>query len=456
MATRSPYGGFADLSRYQAAAAQPSANPLDSLILGLQQGQALQALPEQIRQQRIAQQIAMQLEQGRLAEQGLRIEALKRSIPTDLQSAIQQATQLAQARNLGVVQAPQIIGQPSALPALPLSDAAQRTVAATPEDSDLADQRISPLEAPVNLGGQSVFDPQMFREAQQQQARQKMAESLGKLRAEEEVKQEFELERIDARAKAQGFKTYVDPQNPTNIVSLDRTQAPPSGYMEVGQFLKQQKDSKSGGVDGLKPTGETNEKFSGGLILLGQINDAIKTTKEIEKSGKFPTAFEAGVNQFLSRRPQDFPGSNLVPGFDSAFAVAQRLARGAQTKESRDIQMKKAMITSTILRTQAGLSQTLGEAINIAPYVPSENDTYESLLEKLELTRKEGIRALKIYKRIYPALNAIITPELDDAEAPKATGSTSGRSFGTEAEARSAGFKNGEIVIIGGQPGVLE
>lgn len=73
-----PYGNYADLRRYQAAAAQPLANPLDSLIQGVQQGAALSQLPQTIQdnalnaqiQQALALQKLQQLQTGAVENVG--------------------------------------------------------------------------------------------------------------------------------------------------------------------------------------------------------------------------------------------------------------------------------------------------------------------------------------------------------------------------------------------------
>lgn len=67
MAT-SPYGGFADLSRYQLAAAQPTVSPLDALIQGVQQGVAIRQLPQTIQQNALEQQLQAAIQQAKLQE----------------------------------------------------------------------------------------------------------------------------------------------------------------------------------------------------------------------------------------------------------------------------------------------------------------------------------------------------------------------------------------------------
>lgn len=74
-------GGFADLSRYQRAVAQPFVSPLDSAIQGFTQGQAIVNLPQTIQenalnaqlQQAIAMQKIQQLQTGSIENVGGRL-----------------------------------------------------------------------------------------------------------------------------------------------------------------------------------------------------------------------------------------------------------------------------------------------------------------------------------------------------------------------------------------------
>lgn len=186
-------------------------------------------------------------------------------------------------------------------------------------------------------------------------------------------------------------------------------------------------ESGSGGVaGGLKATGEEAAKFRQTIDLMGQMDDAITTLNEIERTGQFPGGSENALNTFLAQRPQDIPGAGVIPGLSSIYAYFQTQARGAQTPAARQAQMRKAMIASTIIRTQAGLSQTLGEIVNVAPYTPSETDTYESLMDKLNLLKAEGTRALKTYQRVYPAMRDVAIPEIEQTQPAKKVPTTKG------------------------------
>lgn len=390
-------------------------NPNLALQRQIQQAVELQRIQQQSPEGQLALKIqeaqlnsALQNQDFRQQQQGLQLEAMRRAIPTDLESALRQATQQIQARQLGVLQAPQITGQPMALPALPVSEAVQRALSATPDRAPLVEETISPLEAPIQIGPRQVFDPSTAR-AMQEQSR---LQALRNIRSEEAIKQENELQRINERAKSKGFKTYVNPLDSTDTLSLDPTQAPPTGYVPLDSYIKSTK--ASGGSGGIKATGEEKQKFREGIGVLREIKEANKVANEIQKTGKFPGGTQVAINQFLAQRPQDIPGAGLVPGLSSVYAAFQNQVRGAQTPQSRDLQMRRAYLASTILRMQAGLSQTIGEAININPYTPSDTDTFEVLSDKLKRLESTTTGALKDFRLIYPELRDISVPGLED------------------------------------------
>lgn len=63
-------GSFADLSRYQAAAARPLVSPLDSAIQGFTQGQAIRNLPQTLQDQALNQQLARAVALQKLQQLG--------------------------------------------------------------------------------------------------------------------------------------------------------------------------------------------------------------------------------------------------------------------------------------------------------------------------------------------------------------------------------------------------
>lgn len=165
MAT-SPFGGYPDLMPRRAASMSQAVNPLEELIQGLSQ---YQQFGQQQAQQQLANQLALQLQQGRISEQNLRLEALKRAVPTEQQNALQNAILASQLRQAGVIEAPIVRGQPAALPALPVDQGVFEALPDLPS-GQVVPQEVSPLARPVTVGSRQVFDPETLR-AQQTQAR---------------------------------------------------------------------------------------------------------------------------------------------------------------------------------------------------------------------------------------------------------------------------------------------
>lgn len=404
-----------------AQAAQRQVDPLTALIQGFQGGVDIGQIPQQLEAQRLSQQLALALQRERLAD----VLDPNRAVAREFQ---RQLTLKSLDPASGITRAP--VGLESEVIATPraLVPGEQSFLEAGGDPAELRSltppgPSIRPLLGPRGEATGFSYDPTISRDIQ----RQKIGQEVEKLRQTEEIRQGFALERIKATADARGFKTYINPQDPNDILTLRPTEQPPEGFVDASVYLRgsrQRGTGGAGGVGGLKTRAEVESQFTGGVNLLGQIDDTLQVVERIGKEGKFPDALDVGLNQFLARRPQDMPGANLIPGIDIAFSTIQNLARGAQTKESRELQRKKAIIGSTILRTQAGLSQTLGEAINISPYTPSESDTYESLVEKLRELQNEGRRSLRNLRRFYPDLAQFDLPELGESPTPTPAGAT--------------------------------
>lgn len=81
MATQSPYGGFVDLTPYRQGLGVDAVNPLESLIQGFTQGQAIRNIPQTIEQQRQAQ---LQDELGRRLNIAIQQQKLQ-SLPLEQQ-----------------------------------------------------------------------------------------------------------------------------------------------------------------------------------------------------------------------------------------------------------------------------------------------------------------------------------------------------------------------------------
>lgn len=160
MAT-SPFGNFADLSRYQAAASAPVASPLESLIAGFTQGQAIRNIPQVLQAQRQAQ---LQDELSRRLNIALTQQKLSDLERLPEQRSLEDAIRNLSLQRQGVFRAPQVQGAGEVLPALPLD---QRTladigIAPTTDQTPLVAEVLAPTPravTPQRIGQGIVFDP---------------------------------------------------------------------------------------------------------------------------------------------------------------------------------------------------------------------------------------------------------------------------------------------------------
>lgn len=453
-------GQFADLSAYRPRATQ---NPLDALIQGFQTGQAAVNLPEQLRQQQVAQQLAAQLQAVNLQRAQLELENLQNP---DRAIARQIQTQLTAKRydpTSGVIDAiPGFETVPIARPRA-ISPSEQQYLELGGEQLLSARQApLSPIEPFLGPGGVPsgfAFDPTR-PEAVSRAAQQAAAT---KLRTDEEIKQGFEIERINARNAARNFRTYINPNDPTDIRQIGATERPPEGFLEAKDYLRTTRGSAgragAAGAGGLKPPASAQSDY---LKIIGLNRELIQTKSladEVQKTGKFPDTFQVSLNQFLASRPEDIPGAGLVPGIDAIYAGFQRQAAKVQTKESMQLEARRAFVAATLIRIQAGLAQTNAEYRNIGPTTPKTTDTYEQLAAKLDILTKRNTDEILDYQTLYPELKVLQVKGLESpaqAQAPAGRSFTSGTLEDAEAAAREAGYQTGDIVILNGQTGVLE
>lgn len=437
-----------------------SGDLLGNVLQGIQQGAALENFPRALQQERLAQQLALQLQQGRLAQQGLQLEAMRRAVPTDLETALQQAVQQSQARQLGIIQAPEITGQPIALPALPVSEAAQRALAATPDQAPLFEEVISPLEQPIQVGPRQVFDPQTARAMQQQVSEARRLESERKLTSDEQIKQKFELERIKAKADAAGFKTYVNPNDPTDILNLTRTEQPPSGYMEVLNYLKSVRPIATPGGRGTKLSEAENQFLSNAFTQSNSLNEIVQTYDDLAAKGKagFVGGKKQAVRSFIGAGDEEFSQANArVKG--NLFGLARSL-QGAGVLTEKDIERMEALVPSLgVVRGQfvgslKGVGQLMSDKIRGfkeargAALDPASMQRIEQMQERLEdfIGGQRGSQP-----------SPVSTPGINPrAPVPARTSPASNQNFTSEADARAAGFQTNDIIYLNGVPGRLK
>lgn len=433
-----------------------------NLALERQLQQAIQL--QQLQQQSPEGQLALQLRQAQLnsaiqnqafqqQQQGLQLEAMRRAVPTDLERAIQQAGVQSQARQLGVFQAPQIAGQPASLPALPVSAAAQSALAATPDNAPFFEETVSALEAPVQIGPGEVFDPVTARATQQQSAELKRADAERKLRSDEAIKQEFELERIKAKADAAGFKTYVDPTDPTNILNLTRTEQPPAGYMEVANYLKSIKPATTATGKGTKLSEGENQFLASAFTQSNSLNEIVQTYDDLASKGKagFIGGKKQAVRSFVGAGDEEFSQANArVKG--NLFGLARSL-QGAGVLTEKDIERMEALVPSLgVVRGQfVGSLKGVGQLM--VDKIRGFKEARGSALDPASLQRVEQMQE-RLEGFIRGQQGAQPSPA--STPAPSKISPASNQNFTSEADARAAGFKTNDVIFLNGVPGRLK
>lgn len=257
------FGSFADLSKYQRAAAQPAVDPLESLAQGFNQGQALQRLPQTLQEQRqlqvldrLQKQLAVATAQQRLADLQNPDAALARRVREQLTLKGALNPDLGISQGIG-----EVVQTPGALTPQQQQSLTMQQVAADAggvpvvQPTVAAGQPITPIALNGIQTGLSL-DPAVPRAAEAR----KQSFDLNKLIQEETVKAGFRdaTEQVSpgqiiarrnpdgsytnvfqAPAKAetlgapQFVKSLTDPKD-IKLVHIDASGQPPQGY----EFLK--------------------------------------------------------------------------------------------------------------------------------------------------------------------------------------------------------------------------
>lgn len=227
-------------------------------------------------------------------------------------------------------------------------------------------------------------------------------------------------------SQPEGFQAYVRPVGSTvagrtltpNARILEARKAGESGASreEVESIISGFPEAESAYLSGLrrkdlgldlKPGAEESRSFRTSLDVGKTLDSTIEKVTEFQATGKFPGITQTAINQFLSTRPDTVAGLSFIPGGQAVYSAFQRSVRNAQTPESRELEMRRALLTSTILRAQAGLAQTGVELQNLLPYTPQINDSEESLVDKLNFLKGLNDQQLSTFREIYPSFRRI-------------------------------------------------
>ena len=395
MATQSPYGGFADLSRYQAAAAQPSANPLESLIQGFQQGTALGQLPQTLQDQRQAQfeqQLARQLKNELMQQKLNDLQNPQAALAREVQKAL--ALKSADATS-GIVSMPtglegESIGQPGALS----SEQQASLIAGGPAPSVAA---VGAPIAPIAIGGTPTGFGQDISGATAATRALSDAKStaleqaiLGNLSREKiAASTATSREKIAATKAISGSKPITETSKANILgragksglivsdVDLDKFRNE-SGDIDYGKLALASGRAERGILDdardaklGAAPA-EVKSKVASYQAVQKDLERLMEKLDEESRTGNIPSGFQDIISGSLSESPTNF--------FTRTF---QRFVlQPSQSKTAAENERLRGAVSASIGRAIAGAALTSTEKQNLIPFTPQAGDSFERLLEK--------------------------------------------------------------------------
>lgn len=412
-------GPFADLSAYQRAAAQPVANPLESLIQGFQTGQAIQRLPQTIQEQEIMRQLNLALAQQKLQDVLNPNAALAREIqkqltiksfdptsgivraPVGLEgetigtpgALTQEQQQLLQVRDIAAEQGGVPLVIPRVAAGRPLTPIINIDDKPTSFIEDL-ESAITGTEALTRAKGTSALERLMLINAQAQQKqisqealkREEIASREGIAAQANVTKKEVAEIRSKSRGGLTPFQQQktltdaalfgVDPDDPKYLL------ADGSGYdyLKIGidksKNQRQQKAEENLAKSQVL-TGKTKSDYdalNAGLKQLDILQDEIE---KIQQSGKEPSAWDDLVAVSVSGPPTG-----------ALNAIYQRILKFTQSDISKDLEDKKSIVSSALTKAISGAAVTISEDKRLE-FLPRPGDSFK------ELTRKAA--GLEIY-----------------------------------------------------------
>lgn len=416
MAT-SPLGGFADLSRYQLAAAQPTQNPLDALIQGYNQGQQLQQLPQIQAEQVLARQLQNALMAQRLKDLQNPEAALARKIQEEL------TVKAALNPELGIVATPAgLAGQtifspgatnqteatlqqvlstnpqtalptaaPAALPETPISlfgvptglntnpnIPAQATETKISNQIRLANARAAangePVEYFTQLDGTVGIRPKRItagvapvattlRTATGEAAKEQPKPTKGSAGS---IVMTPNQQNLTLRRASEAGVDVDDPKYFNDATqTYDFTKITIDGGKAARENKRLENAAKAGALSGKSKT--DIEALNAAEKQLHSLQDEIT---EIANSGKTPGFFDNVI-----------AASTAAPPEGALSAIYQQLAKGLQSDESKLLEDKKSIISSSLVKAISGLAVSKQEAARLG-FVPRAGDSFEELIRK--------------------------------------------------------------------------
>lgn len=397
-------GPYADLSTYQRAAAQPVANPLESLIQGFQTGQQIQRLPQTLQEQEIMRQLNLALAQQKLQDVLNPNAALAREVQQQLavKGLLNPATGI---ENAPVGLEGEIIGTPRAI-----ASTAAELAAGAPVTSAAPGLPTTP----ISVGGiQTGFNlnPTAARTYAQQTLNDKIALANAKA-AEQGIPVTYkegangEILAIPSRSFGGVTPTATAVKTSTGETAKAAPKASRGGLTEnqkssilnrVGRFggeipedissltnedyqrlsisagraereeLDKDRDAKLSAVPA-----EARSKVAAYQAVQKDLQRLRDKLEEEQASGDIPSAVQDLISASLAEAPTNFLSRTF-----QRFVL-----QPAQTKTAAGNERLRGAVAASIGRAIAGAALTGTEKQNLIPFTPQPGDSFERLLDK--------------------------------------------------------------------------
>lgn len=466
MATRR----FADLSSYRRNLndAQGTANVLDSLIQGIQGGIQLQQLPQKMEANQLAQQLQNAINAQKLQDLQNPQAALARKLEEEL------TLKAALNPDLGITRAdPGLIGQTIANPqAVPFTAAGLNEALTVNPVTPIPSAAPALPETPISAFGIQTglnINPNIPNQAEEDKLERDIKKAMAGRRGSSN------LEFRDLGNAIVG----LDPITGKEISRIAKNVNEKIQNTARGLYVYNPAEPDKGRyVEGSAPTPKSTDLTAAQRITaqreIRSTYDELPAKIDYFGKGQIP-----GSNQLKTRldavlKPVNGDFSKLNPQAKQTFVFAINKLRDptsatllAEASQIADRAGIGPRFNALIANWKEGdplpdqVAKDIYDVISQVADVHRENLITELIEAKkdadelgIELTRIGVPKAIQdeVYRRVENPLQAAPAGPV----VQKSNQLSSAQNFNSEASARAAGFKNGDMVIINGQPGHLE
>lgn len=407
MANQSPYGGFVDLTPYRQGLGGPAVNPLESLVQGFTQGQAIRNLPETLqtqRQMQLEQELTRRLNNAIMQQKLIDLQNPQAALAREVQKSL--AISSANPAS-GVVAMPaglegEVIAQPGALTADQQLALEAGGAAPTVAPAGVPIRPVSLEGVPTGFGqdltaaaaatealstakGQSALERLILGN----EARKAIAET-GNASKERMATTGNQTKKDIAGMKGAAGSKPITETSKANILGragksglivsdadLDKFRND-AGDIDYGKLAMASGRAERESIDNLnheklnKLPAEVKSKVASYQAVQKDLERLREKLNEEVASGDIPSGMQDVISGSLSESPTNF--------FTRTF---QRFVlQPSQSKTAAENERLRGAVSASIGRAIAGAALTATEKQNLIPFSPQAGDSFERLLEK--------------------------------------------------------------------------